>query len=92
MNTNCLDCGINTVFLVYMVTDDLWRQHTKPTEKLLCILCFERRVGRRLVDSDFTDARCNKPVLFFLCHIHNGTLSGENLQQLWNMQKEAFHF
>lgn len=91
MNTHCIDCKQNALFLVYMVHDTLWRQHTRPDESILCVLCFEKRVGRRLTVDDFTRARCNKPVLFFLRHFHNGTLSGENIQQLIDMQKEAFH-
>lgn len=91
MNTKCADCKLDATLLVYMVNNDLWKQHTKPTEKLLCILCFERRVGRRLVESDFSSARCNKAALFFLHHYHNNTLSRENIQQLVNMQKEAFY-
>ena len=57
---NCRDCGINTIAIqeYYMVQKPLWNEHGVP-KGMLCIGCLEKRVGRKLVPADFTDARIN---------------------------------
>lgn len=61
----------------YMVRDDVWEQAWAGRRKswqcprpdgrivegqeVLCIGCLEKRLGRTLVASDFTDASCNTP-------------------------------
>ncbi|WP_202033282.1 hypothetical protein [Nocardioides sp. WS12] len=63
----CMDCGVNTAPLdgdnweYYMVHDDLWLSAVPGDEGQLCIGCIERRIGRRLVPADFTDAPVNDP-------------------------------
>ena len=69
----CVDCGINTITLgeFYMVRADVWDQawrgrrksyHGKlPGTEILCIGCLERRIGRTLAQSDFTDVPINNP-------------------------------
>lgn len=57
---NCRDCGINTIAIreYYMVQKPLWNEHG-VTKGMLCIGCLEKRMGRKLVPADFTDARIN---------------------------------
>lgn len=57
----CLDCGVNTLHNdeYYMVEDDIWDGvHPKRTG-MLCIGCLEKRMGRKLTSTDFTDAPIN---------------------------------
>ena len=62
----CLDCEADTFVLKdwYMVRDELWQQviTTKDlaTRKFLCILCLEKRLGRKLCLADFMDSACAK--------------------------------
>lgn len=60
----CQDCSINTRKNkkdFYMVTDELWAEHGVG-KKMLCMNCFEIRLGRKLQKDDFTDAFCNLKV------------------------------
>ena len=63
---HCLDCGVDTFVIKdwYMVRDELWRQvitdGDPSTRRFLCILCLEKRLGRRLIASDFMDSGCAK--------------------------------
>lgn len=55
----CKDCrGKNQG---YMVQFEIWRQLTSPEERrrFLCVKCLEKRLGRRLIKSDFLDAPIN---------------------------------
>ena len=53
----CADCDINThdIGEYYVVSDKLWLSTLGLREyfKMLCVGCFERRIGRRLRPSDF---------------------------------------
>lgn len=57
---DCADCGINTIEIneFYMVENELWDSHGAG-EGMLCVGCFEERLGRELRPSDFSRARCN---------------------------------
>jgi hypothetical protein len=61
----CLDCKEETTFRAdkadeyYMVHNALWLQAHPANDGKLCIGCLERRLGRRLETSDFTDASLN---------------------------------
>jgi hypothetical protein len=70
VTTNCADCGVGTITLGewYMVKNKIWKQawagrrkwyHDLPGQEILCIGCLEKRIGRTLVASDFTDAPVN---------------------------------
>jgi hypothetical protein len=70
--TACADCGVGTNRLGewYMVHDHIWEQAWSGRRKswqhlegqeVLCIACLEKRLGRTLMASDFTDAPCNDP-------------------------------
>lgn len=57
----CVDCHKNTYGTnkdYYMVRDDLWRTFGVK-RGMLCMTCFERRLGRETVGSDFTDVPIN---------------------------------
>lgn len=55
----CADCDMDTSEEYYMVHDILWDSITHDRYIMLCILCLERRLGRRLNAGDFTDAIVN---------------------------------
>lgn len=57
----CLDCGIDTDALCeyYMIHDEIWEQIHPNNDGNLCIACVERRLGRELVSTDFTDLPIN---------------------------------
>jgi len=67
-NTRCADCGLDTIAEGewYMVEDAIWEQawghisRGTPGEQILCIGCLEKRIGRALTSSDFTDAPTNE--------------------------------
>jgi hypothetical protein len=51
----CMDCGVDTDAIdeSYMVHDDLWRAAVPSEAGMLCVGCFEKRLGRRLKRDDF---------------------------------------
>ena len=51
----CIDCGIDTdqIEEQYMVHDDLWRAGNPAERGMLCVGCFEKRLGRPLRREDF---------------------------------------
>jgi hypothetical protein len=63
----CADCSIGTYTIGewYMVRDEVWERawagrrkpwHALPGQEILCIGCLEKRLGRTLKPSDFTDS------------------------------------
>jgi hypothetical protein len=61
----CRDCNIHPE--IFMVQDDLWDQHGVGS-RMLCILCFEKRVGRPLTIEDFKPVPCNDLIFWALRH------------------------
>ena len=63
----CNDCGEPTLpeyqpSEYYMVREDVWAPGgLAPHGGYLCIGCLEKRLGRRLRSSDFSDAPVNNP-------------------------------
>lgn len=58
----CADCGVDvrkTHEYGYMVTDEVWAE-AGNVEGYLSIGCLEKRLGRRLVPSDFPDRPINR--------------------------------
>lgn len=56
---SCVDCRLDTSAAseYFILKDVLWREHAYDVEKkMLCVGCFESRLGRQLVPGDFT--RC----------------------------------
>jgi hypothetical protein len=57
----------------YVVKDEIWKEAISSGPKALlvgeeskiqlCISCLEKRIGRRLLKSDFTDAKINDGVV-----------------------------
>lgn len=57
----CIDCGMNTKAKeYYSLHDAVWFKAHSSKHGMLCIGCVERRLGRRLMPSDFNDAPINK--------------------------------
>ena len=57
----CLDCGVDTGKLGehYFVNTELWLSVVGSAKGMLCIVCLENRLGRKLVASDFTNCYIN---------------------------------
>ncbi len=57
----CLDCDVDTFINdeIYMVNNDVWLEANPKKVGMLCIGCLEKRLGRPLTKSDFTDCRDN---------------------------------
>lgn len=58
---DCFDCKVNTAHIseYYMVLDKIWNDAFPEHYGMLCIKCLEKRLGRALKPSDFTDAIVN---------------------------------
>jgi hypothetical protein len=56
---DCFGCGRNCMDIDerYMVHNALWNAH--GVEGMLCVGCFEKRLGRRLTPKDFTECNGN---------------------------------
>jgi hypothetical protein len=62
----CVDCLNETTFTkgneeYYMVHNALWLKANPQINGMLCIGCLENRIGRRLMQADFTDVPINQP-------------------------------
>lgn len=57
----CLDCKRNVTDLeeMFMVFDDIWLEVCEDRKGMLCVKCFEIRLGRKLVHANFTHCRLN---------------------------------
>ncbi|HUC14036.1 MAG TPA: hypothetical protein VMS00_06245 [Acidimicrobiales bacterium] len=61
---DCVDCGMDTCAEWYMVSFSIWAeafglsaaQFRDSPDVILCVGCLEKRLGRRLVASDFLKA------------------------------------
>jgi hypothetical protein len=82
ITSRCADCGLGTVTAGewYMVKDDVWEAawtgrrepwHELPWQEILCIGCLEKRIGRTLVASDFSDDQINDRPRFKSARLHN---------------------
>lgn len=57
---SCVDCSRNTKHEHYFVRNAIWFDLAGMPEKgMLCILCLEKRIKRKLVPADFTNAHIN---------------------------------
>ena len=59
----CVDCKVDTgkIGEHYFIRTDLWLKAMRTIRGMLCIGCLEKRLGRELRKSDFTDAFINSP-------------------------------
>lgn len=57
----CLDCKRNVTDLeeMFMVFDEVWLEVVRNRQGMLCVKCFEKRLGRQLVHGDFTHCHLN---------------------------------
>ena len=61
VDMRCADCGKDTsedLKDYFMVRDNLWAEYGVG-RKLLCMDCFEKRLGRKLRKEDLTDCIVN---------------------------------
>ena len=57
----CRDCRTNTFHEYYMVNNDLWDTAVRGLKRMmLCVSCLEKRLGRKLVPTDFTECHLNR--------------------------------
>lgn len=65
----CKGCGISTFnYEYYMVHSHIWNKANRLNRRgMLCIGCLERRLGRMLTASDFTDCPLNKKPKWHKC-------------------------
>ena len=64
---NCDKCGKKVVNTAYMVHDELWKE--TGLDGWVCILCFEKSIGRRIKLTDLKEeVLCNHmlPVGWFM--------------------------
>ena len=59
----CVDCKVDTgkINEHYFIRTDLWLKVMPTIYGMLCIGCLEKRLGRKLRKTDFTDAFINSP-------------------------------
>lgn len=57
---DCIDCG-DECTEIFMAKDRLWYKFTD--NGMLCLSCFEKRLGRKIVKKDLTKAPCNKHII-----------------------------
>lgn len=57
----CLDCrrDVKALNELYMVFDSVWYEVNETHKGMLCVGCFETRLGRKLVPGDFTHCPLN---------------------------------
>lgn len=56
----CLDCGTDTKYEHYFIHNHVWYQCHNSNKGMLCISCLEKRLGRKLNKTDFTDCYINR--------------------------------
>lgn len=58
----CIDCKVDTSRIgeFYFISTALWVEAVGSIQGMLCVGCLERRIGRKLCASDFTDAYINR--------------------------------
>lgn len=56
-----MDCNVDTYVneQFYMLVDDLWLQFASVVVTMLCLHCFENRLGRTLRTTDFAYVALN---------------------------------
>lgn len=60
----CLECGVDTFIIdeYYMLKDSVWGSIVPIESGMLCVGCVEKRLGRKLRASDFTDCPLNMEI------------------------------
>ena len=84
---NCDDCRVDVIAIneaSYMVTIPVWQ--AADGNRLLCIGCLERRLGRTLVPADFTHAPANRDDS---CHSERlrDRLKGKAFLETWELPR-----
>lgn len=58
-NFICMDCGMDTWDEYYMLYSKVWKKVNPKIKGMLCILCVEKRLERKLNKNDFTKVEGN---------------------------------
>lgn len=61
---------VEPVMIDYMATDETWEAAGLAKTDLACLGCFEARLGRPLVEGDFTDAIVNRSLRWMIRNGH----------------------
>jgi hypothetical protein len=73
--SQCVDCGVGTLTNgEWYLHDSVWALawlrrarpawHDLPGQRILCIGCFEKRIGRRIDEDEFAPVPINDPRLY----------------------------
>lgn len=59
----CMDCGVDTgkIGEHYMLKDEVWNLIHDSNKGMLCIEHAEKRLGRKLIPTDFNASHVNRP-------------------------------
>lgn len=59
----CLDCKVDTgkIYEHYFINTDTWLSVVGSKKGMVCVGCLEKRLGRKLVSSDFPKVTINDP-------------------------------
>ena len=60
----CSMCKKLLIHNWFMVKDKVWVKEAKMDNRLLCLDCLEKVIGRKLTIKDFNKATCNYPIFF----------------------------
>ena len=58
---NCLYCETNTQYEHFFLCNDVWSKIYNSDKGMICVLCCEKKLGRKLEKKDFTSAFINSP-------------------------------
>ena len=58
---NCLYCKTNTQYEHFFLCNDVWSKIYNSDKGMICVLCCEKKLGRKLEKKDFTSAFINSP-------------------------------
>lgn len=76
----CLHCGAVTE--AYMVENAVWHEVHESKRGLICLPCFEEKLGRNVQITDFSNAVVNQVVLFaYRMGLRNGLSQNANKEQ-----------
>lgn len=75
----CLDCGIDTGKALehYFLHDEVWLKIHNSQKGMLCIMCAEARLGRKLCPADFPAVTINNPKIAAMSDRLRKRITGE---------------
>ena len=58
---DCLHCKNNTQYEHFFLHKEIWSKIHSSNKGMICVLCCEKKLGRKLTSKDFTPAFINSP-------------------------------